>query len=226
MVSMSVSTSARRSFMTGIGAALAALGVGRGTASAQAAGPFTPLKHPEDDWYDARPAKHRTIIDAASAGSPPDAFRFAGNLFTANASGYGLKDEDLAIIIVLRHSATMFGFNDAIWAKYGEAIARRGNLVDPDTKQPPKRNIYRLAAGQEARGNTIDSLARRGVMFAVCGTATRGLAGAIATATSGNQDAIYKEITADPIPNGRFVPAGVLAVNRAQERGYSLIYAG
>ena len=223
---MSVPSSARRSFVTGIGAALAAFGLGRGRASAQpAAGPFTPVKHAEDDWYDARPAKHRTVIDAAGAGSPPDALRFAGNLFTGNASGYGLKDEDLGILVVFRHSATSFGWDDTIWAKYSDVLAKRGNLTDPETGKAPTRNLY-LHPGKEARGNTIEGLAKRGVLFAICATATRGMAGQIAQATGGDAEAIFKEITATPIANGRFVPAGVLAVSRAQERGYSLIFAG
>lgn len=222
---MSDQISARRSFMSGIGAALAAVGLGRGTASAQAAGPYTPFRHPEDDWME-RPVKHRVIIDAPTPTSPPEAFRFASNLLTTNQSAYSLKDEDFGLLIVIRHGATAFGFSNAIWAKYGEILAKRGNVVDPDTGKAPTRNIYVSVEGKEARGTTLDGLAKRGVMIAVCGSATRGLAGAIAQATGGNADAINKEITSDPLPNARFVSAGVVAVTRAQERGYSLIHAG
>jgi intracellular sulfur oxidation DsrE/DsrF family protein len=28
------------------------------------------------------------------------------------------------------------------------------------------------------------------------------------------------------VPNARIVPAGIVAVNRAQERGYTFVYAG
>jgi intracellular sulfur oxidation DsrE/DsrF family protein len=34
-----------------------------------------------------------------------------------------------------------------------------------------------------------------------------------------------KEMAANLIPNARLVPAGIVAVNRAQERGYSFVYA-
>ena len=37
-------------------------------------------------------------------------------------------------------------------------------------------------------------------------------------------DAIFKELTENLVPNGRMVPAGIVAVNRAQERGYSFVY--
>ena len=224
---MSVSSSARRSFVTGMGAALAAFGIGRGQASAQpAAGPFTPMPHPEDAWYSARPARHRIVIDAAGAGSPPDALRFANNLFVSHAQAYGLKDEDLGILLVFRHGATMYGWDNDIWAKYGEIIGKARNLTDPDTGKAPARNIYRAVEGKEARGFTIDSQLKRGVQFAVCGTATRGFSGQIAQATGAKVEDVFAEITAKPMPGARFVPAGVLAVARAQEHGYSLIYAG
>jgi len=36
---------------------------------------------------------------------------------------------------------------------------------------------------------------------------------------------VVKEITENLIGNAHMVPAGILAVNRAQERGYSFIYS-
>ncbi len=42
----------------------------------------------------------------------------------------------------------------------------------------------------------------------------------------GDADAIYKEMTASVIGNAHFVAAGIIAVNRAQERGYSSRTAG
>jgi hypothetical protein len=46
-----------------------------------------------------------------------------------------------------------------------------------------------------------------------------------ASATGGNADAVVKELMANAIANSHFVPAGVVAVTRAQERGYSLLRA-
>jgi intracellular sulfur oxidation DsrE/DsrF family protein len=74
-------------------------------------------------------------------------------------------------------------------------------------------------------GTTIDALAKRGTRFAICDAATHFVAGQLA-GQGGNADAIYKEFTANTIPNSRFVPAGVVGVTRAQEHGYALIYAG
>ncbi|PYS02813.1 MAG: hypothetical protein DMG12_13285 [Acidobacteria bacterium] len=41
----------------------------------------------------------------------------------------------------------------------------------------------------------------------------------------GNADAIYNELVANIVTNARMVPAGIVAVNRAQERGYSFVCA-
>ena len=61
--------------------------------------------------------------------------------------------------------------------------------------------------------------------LAVCQLATRAIAGSIATAFKSTTDDVYNEIAAHLLPNSHLVPAGIVAVNRAQERGYALVHA-
>ncbi|MGH9594870.1 MAG: hypothetical protein ACRD5L_17395, partial [Bryobacteraceae bacterium] len=61
-----------------------------------------------------------------------------------------------------------------------------------------------------------------GVQFAVCETATRELAGMIVQTTGVSADSMVQEISANLVGNARMVTAGIVTVNRAQERGYSL----
>jgi len=152
------------------------------------------------------------------------AMQFATNYFTANQTAYGLKDSDLAVVIVARHKATSFAYNDAIWAKYGKQLSEQSEYVDPKTKEAPKINIYG-AAGETVQAGKMDGLIKKGVQFAVCGMSTRGIATRIAKSNNLEVDSVFKEITANLIGNSRMVPAGILAVNRAQEHGYSFIYA-
>jgi len=49
------------------------------------------------------------------------------------------------------------------------------------------------------------------------------MAGRVAMATGQSQDAVLKELMANPVRNGRFVPAGVVAATHAQERGFTLL---
>jgi intracellular sulfur oxidation DsrE/DsrF family protein len=159
------------------------------------------------------PGKHRFLFDAPYPDGISSALQFINNYYNLNVSEYGLKDSDLAVILVARHQSTMFGYSDAVWAKYGKPIADRINLVDPKTKQPPMANMYK---------DRLDTLIKRGLQIAVCQQATRGNAGAIAMATSQTQEAVFEELKANLLPNARLVPVGILAVNRAQEHGYSL----
>ena len=75
------------------------------------------------------------------------------------------------------------------------------------------------------RGVTIASLAEKNVQFAVCNSATRVLAGAVAQKTKGDAEAVYQEFVANLVPNSHLTAAGVVAVNRAQEYGYTLLTA-
>jgi len=225
---------ARRSFLSRIMAGTGAFGAafaGVSTVEAQsapAAGGFQPARHAEDDWFDQTTAKHRFFYDTTKAAAFGQALFFARNYFVASASGYKLTDADVAQIICMRHESTSFAFTDAMWAKYGAALSERADkFVDPKTKQVPTTNIMRVGGYGELMTNvnvTIDQMAQRGVRFAVCAMATRAAAQLAATKTGGNVDAIFKELTENLIPNAHMVPAGIVAVNRAQERGYSFAY--
>jgi len=226
---------ARRSFLSRIVAGTGALGAlfgAQSVLSAQSApaasGPFQAARHSEDDWLDQPTVKHRFFYDTTSAAGYGQALFFARNYFVANASGYKLADGDLAQVICMRHESTSFAFSDAMWTKYGAALSERaGHFVDPKTSQVPTANVYLATGYGDSLRNvnvTIDQLAKRGVRFAVCSMATRAAAQLIATKSGANVDAVFKELTENLVQGGRMVPAGIVTVNRAQERGYSFVY--
>jgi intracellular sulfur oxidation DsrE/DsrF family protein len=223
------SSMARRMFLTrlgvGVGAASAAA-MNSPAAMAQAASEetFRPARHAQDDWYDKIPGIHRFVFDTSSAEGMGWALQFATNYFTSSEQAYNLKDSDLAVIIVARHKATSFAYNDTIWAKYGKQLSEQSEYVDPKTKEAPKVNVYG-PAGETAQAGKMEGLIKKGAQFAVCASSTRGIATRIAKANGMEVDAVVKEITSNLIGNSRMVPAGVLAVNRAQEHGYSFIFA-
>ena len=132
------------------------------------------------------------------------------------------------MVVCLRHFATPFAFNDAMWAKYGKVLSTMLMFTDPKTKAAPSTNLLNSADYAMALpnlGNSIPSVVKRGTRFAVCDMATHFFAGELAKATGGNADAVYKELVANTIPNSHMVAAGVVAVNRAQEYGYTLLTA-
>jgi hypothetical protein len=153
---------------------------------------------------------------------------YANNLYVSNRNGYNLPESDVAVVVCLRHFATVFAYNDAIWGKYGRAISNLVQFTDPKTKQPPTTNLLNsgdYGLSMPNFGNTITSVVKRGTHFAVCDMATRFFSDQMATATKGTAEAVYRELAANLIPNSHLVAAGVLATNRAQEYGYTLLTA-
>jgi hypothetical protein len=219
--------STRRAMLSGLGTAAAAFAVGAPTAAAQTpAGRFQPARHAQDAWLDAIAGKHRTFIDAATPRGAGEAVLYANNLYESNKAGYSLPDTDIVVVACFRHFATPFAYTDAIWAKYGKQFSMMIEFTDPKTKQAPSTNLLNAAGyGMQLTnlGNTIDLVTRRGTRFAVCDMATHFFAGQVAMMTKGNGDAIYKELVANLIPNSHMVASGVLAVNRAQEYGFTLL---
>jgi hypothetical protein len=223
--------STRRQFVVQTAAALAVAGGAVAPIAAQtpAAATFRPTRHAQDDWLDALPGKHRILIDATTPNGAGEAILFANNLYVANKAAYGLNDSDQAIVICMRHFATPFAFNDAFWAKYGKLTGEMLKFNDPKTSQPPTHNVYRSAdygMSLSNLGTPLPDVLAKGVHLAICDMATHFFAGEAAKATGAGEDALYKEFVAAAPPNSHFVAAGVVGVNRAQERGYSLIYAG
>jgi hypothetical protein len=212
---------ARRSLMSGMSAVAAAFAFGARPASAQsAAAPFQPARHPQDEWLDKIPGKHRVVFDVTSSRGVPEALHFANNIYSGNKSMYGLDPADLAVVIVLRHSATAFGYSDAMWAKYGKALTAATSYTDPKSGESPTVNPFNAT-----RIETFNEMAKRGVQFAVCDTASRGLSRRLA-GPGGDAEATYKEMVASMIPSSRLVVVGVIGVTRAQEYGYSVVHAG
>jgi len=221
-------SSTRRSILSGAAAA-AAVSLAPQSAGAQTpARAYQPARHSQDEWLDGVPGKHRTIIDCASTASAGAGVLYANNLYLGNAKGYSLKEPDVAVVVCLRHLATVFAFNDVVWAKYGQALSDAVQFTDPKTGRAPSTNLLDAAGYGMALPNggvTIASVAARGTHFAVCDMATNRLAGLVATSTKGVQDAVYTELVRNLIPNSHLMSAGVVAVTRAQEYGYTLLTA-
>jgi intracellular sulfur oxidation DsrE/DsrF family protein len=131
---------------------------------------------------------------------------------TANRTGYGLDAGDLALVIGVRHQSAPFAFTDALWSKHGVVLSKRAKFVDPKTNQPAMTNL---------RQNQLNNLAKHGVVISICDLSSHAIAGLIADSISGKPDEVYATMAANRVDNSRFVPAGIVAVNRAQERGYS-----
>jgi intracellular sulfur oxidation DsrE/DsrF family protein len=238
---------ARRSFLARLGAGIGLAGAAVAGSASMVQGAPTPSAHwrpahdPQDQWLDQVPGEHRFVFDATTADGMSRAVGFASNYYKASEQAYGLKNSDLAVLIVMRHRATPFGFTNTIWAKYGKQLTDQAEFSDPKTGEPFLNRVDRVldrvftsaslgnvfaGSGTDEASQEMSDLIKRGVRFAVCAMSALSVCGVIARATGGNADAVYKEFEANLIPNARIVSAGIVAVNRAQEHGYSYVYTG
>lgn len=220
----------RRSMMMGLGVAIAGTAaVVPMAANAQGRGAeFRPARHDIDAWMDELPGDHRVFIDSSTGRGGAEALLYAANLSSATDSAYNGESAKLAMIICLRHFSTPFAFNDDMWEKYSEVFYSVTGIAHPDSGGAPLTNLMRASnfgLSLPNFGNTIDSARELGVEIAICDAATQFLATQIAPASSQSVNTVYEELKANAVP-GHFVSAGIMALTRAQEYGYSLLPAG
>ena len=206
---------ARRSFLSGIaavGTALAGIVALPSMSSAQSSRAQT---HPADAWLDELKGQHKNIYDCTSVENGPNGWSFARNFYTANTGPvYQLKDDDLNAIVCVRHLATVFGFNDAMWAKYKLGESQKVS----DGGVPAVRN---------ANATSATTLAKRGVIVAVCGMATARIARTVAGDMGMSAADVEADLRSNLVtPTARVVAAGVIVTNRAQEKGFTYTYVG
>ena len=191
-----------------------------------------PTREPQDAWLDKPGTRHRLVVDSATAAAAAEAVAMADTFYASNASGYGLGPETLGVVIVLRHLATPFGYNDAVWSKYGVTFAEKLRLSGENAIRGVHGNPLLDAAtstrgsDQGSRGEnrepTLASLDAKGARFAVCGAATAYLAKMLAK-VGGDSAGVERELKDNLIPGAVLMASGIVAVNRAQERGYALV---
>jgi intracellular sulfur oxidation DsrE/DsrF family protein len=222
----------RRAFLgrLGIGAAIAAAGavpfVADDALAYAGSGPthidraLTPWS---DAWLDKITGKHKQFFDGVTFNEG-FVLAFAANFLNLNHEAYGLSDKDLTAVVGLRHFAMPMALPDAMWAKY--RIGEMMKLDDPATKAPAVRNPYMHPEGVHLPGSDIPTLTNRGVIFTVCNVALTVFSGMAAKNAGLSADAAKQEWTEQLLPGMNLVPVGVLAVNRAQERGCTYCYGG
>jgi intracellular sulfur oxidation DsrE/DsrF family protein len=206
----------RRAFLSHFPAATALFAAQPpGLASPKPAG--SPMRHEQDDWLDRAPDKHRVVFDTWLADKFGGAAGYASNWIRYNKEAYGLTDGDLAVVLVARHGSTPFAFNEAAWTKYGKIFAANMSAEDKIAHPNPTTNRY---------APLLERLSKQCLRVAVCNVTLRAYVELIAKETSADEADVRKELTANVIGNAVIVPAGILAVTRAQERGYAMVSIG
>ncbi|MEO6538464.1 MAG: twin-arginine translocation signal domain-containing protein [Ferruginibacter sp.] len=216
----------RRGFLGRLASGVAAIGFASLPSSLKA-GKLTktfteaPLS-PADEWFAKIKGKHRIVFDATH---PKEIFPFAWpRVFLMTNEATGSLAKDCGVVVVLRHDAIPYAFEDGLWSKYkfGEMF----KADDPATKAPatrnpfwkPEKGAYKVPGiGEVAIG--INELQESGVMFCVCDAAMTVYSAAAAGKMGLKAADVKKEWMEKLLPGIQPVPSGVWAVGRAQEHG-------
>ncbi len=215
----------RRGFIGTLAAGAAALAAAGLPSTARAERAFRLPSEDPDHWLDALTGKHRQIYDVLSPDKASDGTAFARNFLNANNDGYGLADSDVNVVVSFRHAGFAMGLNDAMWSKYG--LGEVVGYNDPNGGKPATRNTAAGSADDTRKSSaSLAALHSRGAVFTVCGMAMGFFSGQAAKAAGTDGATVLADFRANLVPGAVEVVAGVIAVNRAQERGLSYVYVG
>lgn len=182
-----------------------------------------------DELFKNIKGKHRVVFDATQ---PHDIMPFVWpRVFLLTNEKTGTPEKENSVVVVLRHSAIPYAFEDRLWEKYkfGELF----KADDPATKSAATRNPFWKPAkgafkvpgfGEVAIG--INELQSSGVLFLVCDAAMTVYSAVAAQQMNLDAADVRKEWVSGLLPGVKPVPSGVWALGRAQEKGCAYIFAG
>ena len=225
---------------------LGALGTG---AAAMSIASIAPLQHlhagpvnkgnddDPDAWFKQIKGKHRVVFDATR---PHEIMPFVWpKVFLMTNEATGTPSKENSVVVVLRHSAIGYAFEDSLWAKY--KLGELFKAHDPATANPatgdegkfsvrnpfwkPAKGAFAVPGFGEVQIG-INELQENGVMFCVCNAAMTVYSGILANMMSTKPEDVMKDFKAALLPGIQVVPSGVWALGRAQEHGCGYIFAG
>jgi len=204
----------RRRFLGRAAAAAAALTAGLPHLALAAESTDSANASEHDAWMKTVKGKHRQLFHAVELNER--ALLMASNYLDAYRDAYAAKDGEAGAAIGVHGPALALGFNDAAWAKYG--FAKNANVMDPATREPATKNIFGTGGPL-----SIDTLQKRGIVLIMCNTALRLSSKAIARARGETPETVYTDLNASRLAGTILVPAMVVAINRAQEAGFTYL---
>ena len=231
MQDKNVENNHRRQFLGTIASGVAAFGLSTivSPLSGNAENKFLNDSDDPDEWFKQIKGKHRIVFDVPH---PNEIFPFAWpRIFLATNAATGTMEKNCSVVVVLRHTAIPYAMEDRLWTKYkfGEVF----KAEDPKTKKPSTRNPfwkpkqgYFKIPGVGVVPIGINELQSSGVLFCACDMALTVYSGVVAEAMNLDAVEVKKDWVNGILSGIKVVPAGIWAINRAQERGCSYCFAG
>ncbi|MEO8588725.1 MAG: Tat (twin-arginine translocation) pathway signal sequence containing protein [Flavobacteriales bacterium] len=197
----------------------------------------TGTKSDADLWFDKIKGTHRVVYDATR---PHEIMPFVWpKVFLLTNESTGTPATDCGVVVVLRHDAICYAFQDEMWAKYGFAEVFKAQdhggafqAADAATATKTRNPFWNTKPGDfkvpgiGAVDIGIKDLMASGVMFCVCQAAMSVYSAAIGGKMGVDPAVVLKEWTDNLIPGIQPVPSGVWALGRAQEHKCAYVFAG
>lgn len=200
----------RRSFLSRLAMAAAALGVSASPASARSLSDSDD-RADDEPWMKKVSGSQRVIFHSHEPTNG-QALTWARSYLDSQKNNYGRAEKECTVIVGLNGKSVGLMFNDAIWAKY--PIGQTLNM--PGTSNPNVKAVAELLS--------------RGVIILVCNNSLRAAGQRfLPEAQRGDaaaRNAFSDEVRANLLPGMEVVPAMVTTLQMAQDRGCRYIYAG
>ena len=219
----------RRGFLGVLATGAAALGISSLTSPASLSAKPKATPSPSDDagfetWLNKIKGKHRQVFDAPDANG---GFPFAwSRIFYMTNNAVGTPDDEITVVVILRHDAIPLSMNHPLWEKYkfGEVF----KITDKATNAPAIRNPFYQPKPNELPlpGMAMEDLMKTGVMFGACDMALTFYSAMVAKSINADAAEVKKDWVSGILPGIQIVPSGVLAINRTQEHGCTYCFAG
>jgi intracellular sulfur oxidation DsrE/DsrF family protein len=211
---MTVPRHNRRAFMAQMASAAGLAAVDRAGAAAQAATKW------DLSWLDEFKGSHKQIFDYGAVDLAGDAapLRFVRNFLDAHRDIAAPAVPQVNALVGAMVSAFPFNVSDAVWKKY--AVGERWKILDPLTRRPAVRNVF-LDDLPHLQVQGIRQLQSRGVVFYQCNNALGNVVAMLSGDTHIPARTVRAELLEGLNPGVRLVPAHVLIIGLAQERGFT-----
>jgi hypothetical protein len=213
----------RREFM-GMATAMAAIGVGAAlpaSIAVAADGQSTDFTR----WLDTINGKHRVVLDMREHNDGM-ALAWAWVYFLTASQAYGVPENEVGVVLVMRHNAIPVALDDSAWQKYN--LGEMFKITDPDTGKPAVQNPFYLTMNGEGfiPEMALQKLIDRGVNVGACDMAIDFYSSVVAQ----QMDIPHEDVKADwnqALLRGiSHMPSGLVACQGAVSRGCAYLYAG
>jgi intracellular sulfur oxidation DsrE/DsrF family protein len=190
----------------------------------------------------ARPYRHRQVFASARLANGL-VLHYMENSLNAYEHGFGEGPGTLHTAAVLYGPSLTVTLHDDMWARYRLAAL----LSDPNADHGLRARLHGAVTSVEGMVGTllhhgdgngdppastnpyaarVAALVARGASFFVCNNALRNFSTMLAKNTPGSQaQAIHDDLAANLLPGSMIVPAGVAALNAAQEARFTFFQA-